>query len=97
VDDVAHARITNFSGSTIIHGSGSTQSVSDNPDHAVQWAAPELSGEGGVYSKEADVFSFAMVMIEVRHEWIVCINPWLIVISFTAGVYRRGSVRGSGT
>ena len=32
--------------------------------HTVGWAAPEVM-EKGIYSKEADMFSFAMVMIEV--------------------------------
>ena len=33
----------------------------------VQWAAPEVL-KGRVSSKEADIFSFAMVVIEVYHE-----------------------------
>jgi hypothetical protein len=33
--------------------------------HTVQWAAPEILDED-IHSKEADVFAFAMVMIEVR-------------------------------
>jgi len=97
VDADGHARITDFGGSAIIQGAGSTQSVSDNSDHAVRWAAPEIAGGSGIYSKEADVFSFAMLTIEVRYEWIVCINPWLTVISFTTGTYWGGSVRRSRT
>ena len=48
VDATGHARITDFGGATIIQGPGSTQSVSDNPDHAVQWAAPESARGGGM-------------------------------------------------
>ena len=33
---------------------------------SARWTAPEILNEGP-YSKEADTFSFAMVMIEVRH------------------------------
>ena len=37
-------------------------------DHGrtVRWTAPEILNEQGTYSEEADIFSFAMVMIEVR-------------------------------
>ena len=83
MDAAGHARITDFGGVTIIQGPGLTQSVSDHTDHTVQWAAPEITRGGGMYSKEGDVFSLAMVMIEVGHEWIVRTDPWLTVISFT--------------
>ena len=83
MDVAGQARIMNFGGATIIQDPCSTQSVSDNPDHAMQWAAPEMTRGGGMYSKEGDVFSLAMVMIEVGHEWIVWTDPWLTVISVT--------------
>ena len=34
--------------------------------HTVRWTVPEILNEEGIYSKEADIFSFAMVMIKVR-------------------------------
>jgi hypothetical protein len=34
--------------------------------HTARWTAPEILGEEGGVSKEADVFAFAMVMIEVH-------------------------------
>ena len=34
--------------------------------NGVQWPAPEVLS-GGAPSKETDIFSFSMVMIEVRH------------------------------
>jgi len=34
---------------------------------SARWAAPEILNEQGVHSKEADTFSFAMVMVEVCH------------------------------
>lgn len=34
--------------------------------HTARWTAPEILDGGGTVSKEADVFAFAMVMIEVR-------------------------------
>ena len=46
----------------------------------VQWSAPEVLN-GGVTSKETDVFSLAMVMIEVRDgrssvhkSWLTCVS-----------------------
>ena len=85
MDAAGHARISDFGGSTVTEGPGLAGSASDNPDHAVQWAAPEIAGGDGKYSKEADVFSFAMVMVEVRYKWIVSIRPWLTLI-FTTGI-----------
>ena len=35
-------------------------------DHSARWIAPEIINKHGTYSKKADVFSFAGVMIEVR-------------------------------
>ena len=35
-------------------------------EHGIRWIAPEISDDRGTYSREGDVFSFAMVIIEVR-------------------------------
>jgi len=35
--------------------------------HILQWTAPEILKEEGTYSKEADIFAFAMVVVEVRY------------------------------
>jgi len=40
-------------------------------DQNLRWTAPEILHEFGTYSKEADIFAFAMVMIEVRYGRIV--------------------------
>ena len=34
--------------------------------YSIQWAAPEIL-EGAISSKKADIFAFAMVVIEVHH------------------------------
>ena len=66
MENGVHARIADF-GLTKI-----TKDLDFIPDDSLRngynprWAAPEVFDEGGKYSKEADVFSFAMVMIEVR-------------------------------
>ena len=41
-------------------------SVSTEHDKNVRWIAPEILDNRWAYSKEADVFSFAGVTIEVR-------------------------------
>ena len=46
-----------------------------------RWTAPEILNEEGTHSKEADIFSFAMVMVEARSEWVICIKPWLTTVS----------------
>ena len=66
VGDSGHARIADFGLATVTQNPDSVRSVSGQHGHTVRWAAPEVLNEG-IYSKEADIFSFAMVMIEVRH------------------------------
>ena len=67
MDDSGRARITDFGLAVVIQNFDSTGSASSHGGHAPRWTAPEVL-DGGVYSKKSDVFSFAMVMIEVRHE-----------------------------
>lgn len=43
----------------------------------MQWTAPEILNGQGTYSKETDVFSFAMVAIEVRYRWSARLVPLL--------------------
>ena len=72
VDSNGHARLAGFSlltltpdkpGITFLDSTGDTvQQVG-----GVQWSAPEVLN-GGAPSKEADVFSLAMVMVEARHK-----------------------------
>jgi serine/threonine protein kinase len=65
IDDSGHARIADFGLATVTQNIDSG-SASYQHGHTARWTAPEVL-EGGIYSKEADVFSFAMVMIEVCH------------------------------
>jgi len=64
VDDSDHARIADFGFATVTQSLDSILSASRH-DHAARWTAPEVLN-GGSYSKEADIFSFAGVAIEVR-------------------------------
>lgn len=64
VDGSGHARIVDFGFAKIARNLDSIPSASVNHGYTPRWSAPEVL-TGGSHSKEADVFSFAMVAIEV--------------------------------
>jgi len=66
MDNYGHARIADSGLAMVTQNLDSIRSISSQHGNTPRWAAPEVLKEG-IYSKEADVFSFAMVMIEVRH------------------------------
>lgn len=68
LDDLGHARIIDFGLSTISRNQGSMQSTTFQRGLTPRWSAPELLKDGDA-TKETDIFSFAMVMIEVCHRW----------------------------
>ena len=57
------------------------QTVSSPHVGSKQWSAPEVL-EDGEMSKKADIFSFAMVMIEARHAWSIICRVWLTLVSY---------------
>ena len=65
VDNSGRAIITDFGLATVTQNLDSIPSASHQGGHTPRWAPPEVLG-GGVCSKEADIFSYAMVVIEVR-------------------------------
>lgn len=66
VDGSGHARITDFGLAVVAQNLDSIPSTSSHSGHTPRWSAPEvLKNESR--SVEADIFSFAMVMIEVCH------------------------------
>ena len=67
VDGCGRARITDFGLATVTQDRSSLESGSDGHDPTARWIAPEILNDQKRYSKEADIFSFAMVMVEVRH------------------------------
>lgn len=67
VDGSGNARIMDFGLATIARDSNSLTSTTNDQTHAFRWTAPEISGSGGVASKASDVFSFGMVITEVRY------------------------------
>ena len=65
MDGSGRARIAGFSIATVIQDRDPAENTVD--EYTARWTAPEILSEQGLYSKEADVFSFAMVTIEVRY------------------------------
>ena len=65
MDATHRARITDFGLAMVTQDLESARSASAGGDQSARWIAPEIFLGGG-YSKEADVFSFAGVTIEVR-------------------------------
>jgi serine/threonine protein kinase len=65
VDATGHARITDFGLAMVTQGLDSIRGT--GRDHSAHWIAPEILSSQGTYSKEADVFSFAGLAIEVRY------------------------------
>ena len=63
VDDTGRARITDFGLVVVLQNTSFKRAFLD--DQSVRWMAPEILYTPGTYSKGADVFSFAMVMVEV--------------------------------
>lgn len=95
VDDSGQARIADFGFATVARSLDSIRSASNQRGHSVRWAAPEIL-KGGKHSKEADIFSLAMVMIEVGHGWsIVC--GALVYCHFTPTQVFTGGVPFNGT
>jgi len=92
VDDTGRARITDFGLATVIKNLDSVWSTSGDKGHTVRWTAPEILNGEGTYGKEADVFSFAMVMIEVRHGWSATVCKTLAYFRFASTQVFSGAV-----
>lgn len=66
IDKDGHARLTDFGLASITRGEHSVFSPQESGDASTTtWAAPEIL-RGGPATKEGDVFTFAMVAVEVR-------------------------------
>jgi len=62
VDASGHARITDFG---LAHNHDDEEGTYVALGGTERWTAPEILEEKGSLNKSADVFSFAMVMVEV--------------------------------
>ena len=80
VDNFGHARIADFGLTTVTQNLDSPRGVTCQRGHTAHWTAPELMDEG-TYSKEADIFAFAMVTIEVCCGQYTVFRVGLIVVS----------------
>ena len=65
VDKDGRARLTDFGLAAITRGDFSIYTAQDPDANTTTWAAPEVL-KGSPATKEGDVFTFAMVAIEVR-------------------------------
>ena len=64
IDKHGHARLTGFWLTSIISDNSVPSPKDPDLEHTRTWAAPEIL-RGGPVSKEGDVFTFAMVAVEV--------------------------------
>jgi len=71
VDAAGHAMITDCGLAIVTQNLDSIRGAPDEDGDSTRWVAPEILDNRGTYSKEADVFSFAMVMIEVRCRFMI--------------------------
>jgi len=95
VDGSGQACIADFGLATVTQNLDSIRTPSPQHGYTPRWTAPEVLNEGKC-SKEADIFSFAMVMIEVcrRRSMIYCIQcSGLLLFRTNTGVHRCGSVQ----
>ena len=90
VDDTGRARITDFGLARVTQSLGVVRAALDDDarGHTARWTAPEILRGAGSHSKEADVFSFAMVVIEVGHRWVFSFSLSLLPYRTIAGVHR---------
>ena len=75
MDNFGCVRIADFGLAKVTQNLDSVPSASRQQGHTPRWAAPEILKEEGPCSKESDIFSFAMVMIEVRYGWPTVCKP----------------------
>ena len=67
IDHGGHARLTDFGFASVARGLHSVL-VTSVQGYTARWAAPEVLETGDKNTRAADVFAFAMVVIEV--------SPW---------------------
>ena len=72
VDDTGRARLTDFGLAAVVSDVWSTEPITDG--HAVRWAAPEILDRERPVTKESDVYSFAMVSIEVLARYLTILG-----------------------
>ena len=66
VDATGCALITDCGLAAVTQNLDSTRGAPDEYGESARWIAPEIFAGRRTFSKETDIFSFAMVVIEVR-------------------------------
>lgn len=74
MDEDGHALIADFGHAAIVNDEGFFKNDTE-PEFTAQWAAPEILMEGK-YTKKTDVFSFAMLIIEVQYGCLCSPRLW---------------------
>jgi serine/threonine protein kinase len=83
VDESGKARITDFGLAAIARNPHSQRSTLDEDGHTARWCVPEVLKSEPV-SKESDVFSFGMIIVEVGGDRLVpCQPPDRLIKVFT--------------
>ena len=77
MDSAGHARITDLTLASITTDTNLAPRAPEDRSHSARWTAPEILNEEGTCSKKADVFSFAMVMIEVCFDRLLSAHLWI--------------------
>ena len=92
VDNIPHARIADFGVTIVTKNVDSIRTDTCQDVHTPRWSAPEILRKQNP-TKESDVYSFAMVTIEVHREWseirVVSANR----CRTNTGTHWRGSVQ----
>ena len=65
IDQAPQALIADFGVSIVTTNPDSIRTATRQPFNTARWTAPEVLGDENP-TKESDIYSFAMVMIEVR-------------------------------
>ena len=90
VEDSGQVRIADFGLAKITRNLDSIRSASYQGGFSPRWAAPEVCDRGEC-TKAADIFSFAMVAIEVRR--VLCTLYQGLSSHTNADIHRRGPIQ----
>ena len=92
VDESGNARITDLGLASIVRDPHSMRSSLDEDSYTTRWCAPEILLGEQPASKESDIFSFGMVVIEVGGGQLVpCQRPYQPIKVFTGKAPFVGS------
>ena len=81
VDNIPHARIADFGIAIVTKNPDSMRPDTHQNVHTPAWSAPEVM-RGENPSKESDVYSFAMIMLEVLRGRSECVLLLLTIVSY---------------